>query len=244
MRYLLPGRLQVLRSGYIEFCVAEAGYVTKIPDGLSPTIAAPLLCGGVSMYGALERAELHSGDFVVIPGAGGGLGHLGVQLAVHMGYRVIALDTGEQKRALALRLGAEAFVDVHTGSGPSVVTQVRALTGEGAHCVICVAGSPAAYDSGLAMLRSCGKLVCVGIPPAKYRLQVSPFEMLVRGLKIMGSTVGNKTQMARLMDLAAVGAIKPEVEVFDFIDLPSVLDCLNRSDITGRAVVRFEGSTR
>lgn len=191
------------------------------------------------MYGALERAELRPGDFVVIPGAGGGLGHLGVQLAANMGYRVIAIDSGEQKRTLALKSGAESFIDASVGTGPSVQEQVKDLTGIGAHCVICVAGAPAAYDSSIAMLRNCGKLVCVGIPPAHYRLEVNPFEMLVRGLKILGSTVGSREQMAQLMKLAVEGKVKPEVEVFEFSDLPDILQRLDRSEITGRAVIRI-----
>lgn len=225
----------------VEYCVADANYITNIPNELSPEVAAPLLCGGVSMYGALARAELLSGDLVVIMGAGGGLGHLGVQLAAHMGYRVIAIDSGEQKRKIALESGAESFIDV-AGShdATTVQQQVKQLTGGiGAHCVVCVTGAPAAYDSAIAMLRNCGKLVCVGISPAQYRLQINPFEMLVRGLRVLGSTVGNREQMAQLMELAVQGKAKPVVEMFEFRELPEILQRLNRSEITGRAVVRI-----
>lgn len=192
------------------------------------------------MYGALERAQLRPRDWVVIPGAGGGLGHLGVQLAAHLGYRVIAVDSGEQKRALAMKCGADSFIDVNVGTKPSVQEQIHALTGIGAHCVVCVAGTPSAYDSALSMLRNCGKLVCVGIPPSQYRLQLNPFEMLVRGLKVLGSTVGNREQMEQLMKLALEDKVTPEIEVFEFRDLPDILKRLDRSEITGRAVIRFE----
>ena len=191
------------------------------------------------MYGALIRAQLRPRDFVVISGAGGGLGHLGVQLAANMSHRVIAIDSGAKKEALARKCGAEFFIDVESSENMPVEEQVRSLTGIGAHCVICVAGAPSAYDSSIAMLRNCGTLVCVGIPPSEYRMKVNPFEMLVKGLKIIGSTVGNREQMKQLMQLAAQGKVKPEIEEFEFEELAEVIERLNKSQMTGRAVIRF-----
>ena len=62
-------------------------------------------------YKALLNANLRVGDWVVIPGAGGGLGHLAVQYALAMNYRVCCIDAGEEKRAMLLGYGAHAFVD-------------------------------------------------------------------------------------------------------------------------------------
>ncbi len=190
------------------------------------------------MYGALRRARLQQGDFVVISGAGGGLGHLGVQLAANMGYRVIAIDAGAQKKSLAMKCGAEYFIDVSSTMKDSV-EQVQKITGIGAHCIMCVAGAPSAYDCAIPMLRNCGQLVCIGIPPQHYRMHVNPFEMLVRGIKIIGSTVGNKDQMEQLMQLAVQGKVKPEIEEFKFEQLAEVIERLNKFQVTGRAVVRF-----
>lgn len=83
------------------------------------------------MYGALRRADLSPGQFVVIPGAGGGLGHLGIQIAVALGLRVIALDTGDAKRQLCKELGAEQFIDFVSSN--SVIEDVHAFTSGGAH---------------------------------------------------------------------------------------------------------------
>jgi len=73
---------------------------------------------GVTVYKALKEAQqggdLRPGDWVAIPGCGGGLGHLAVQYAAAMGYRVVGIDTGSEKKALATKLGAEAFVDFKT----------------------------------------------------------------------------------------------------------------------------------
>lgn len=219
-----------------EYCLAEPEYITEIPAGLPAEIAAPLLCGGIATYGAVVRANLSPNSFVVIPGAGGGLGHLGVQIAATLGHRVIAIDS-KSKRDLCLAQGAEHFFDLGLGD---LVEQIQAITSGGAHAVICVAGAPAAYDMAIPMLRNCGKLVCVGIPPSSYRLAVSPFEMLVKGIHIIGSTVGNRSQMRELMQLAVDGKVKPRVKEFGFAELPSILDSLNKSQVEGRSVIRFD----
>ncbi|GAD92866.1 alcohol dehydrogenase, putative [Paecilomyces variotii No. 5] len=72
---------------------------------------APLLCAGVTMYGALKKVDksFQEGDSVVIMGAGGGPGHF-VQIGKEMGYRIIAVDS-ESKRDICLHSDATAFVD-------------------------------------------------------------------------------------------------------------------------------------
>ena len=221
----------------LEYCVADADYVVVIPDDVPAELAAPLLCGGITAYGALIKANLNAGDYVVFPGAGGGLGHLGVQIARSLGYRVIAIDSGD-KDAVCRSLGAEHFFDFRRSV--SLVEDVRSVTGGlGAHAIVCITGAPTAYDDSTPMLRNCGKLICVGIPPSSYRLQVNPFEMLVRGLSIVGSTVGDKSQMPRLMELVLQGKVKPEVQLFDFDELPAVMRKLGANQIIGRAVLRI-----
>jgi len=83
---------------------------------------------GVTVYKALKEAQqggdLRPGDWVAIPGCGGGLGHLAVQYASNMGFRVLGIDTGSEKKALATKLGAEAFVDFKT-TKVSLITVFR-----------------------------------------------------------------------------------------------------------------------
>ena len=189
------------------------------------------------MFGALRRAGLSSGEFVVIPGAGGGLGHLGIQIAVAMGLKVIALDAGNAKRELCNRLGAEHFIDFRTSK--SIADDVRAVTDGGAHCVVVASGAPATYDCSIAMLRNCGKLVCVGIPPNEYRLHLDVFELLVRGIRIVGSSVGNSDDMVKVLELAVQGKVLPHIKEYRFKDLGVALQDLCTGQVTGRAVIQF-----
>ena len=78
--------------------VTSAAYATPIPDGLPSTDAAPFLCAGLTVDSGLKKAGLTSGNWVVISGAGGGLGHLAIQYASRaMGLQVIAIDHGSKE---------------------------------------------------------------------------------------------------------------------------------------------------
>ena len=93
------------------------------------------------MYRALKYSCTSPGDWIVIPGAGGGLGHLAVQYAKYMGRRVIAIDGGEEKKKLCLEeLGADAWIDFRESK--DIVEDVKKLTGgKGAHAAVVTTAS-------------------------------------------------------------------------------------------------------
>src|SRR5271169_2375609 len=97
-------------GGYAEVMIAEARGVVAIPDELTSAEAAPLLCAGITTYNALRNAGLRAGDLVAVQGIGG-LGHLGVQFARHMGFRTVAIGRGPDKEKLAQDLGAHLYID-------------------------------------------------------------------------------------------------------------------------------------
>lgn len=223
----VPGTFQQYTPSPIEG-------LTMIPEELEDEAAAPLLCAGLSMYGSITRAGLKRGEWLVLTGAGGGLGHLGVQIAREKGLKVIAVDSGQKKRDLCLRLGATAFLDFRHDD---IEKEVKGLTnGYGAHAVVCTAG-PSAYAQALRLLRNCGTLVCVGLVTEK--LPVSPFEMLQRALRIIGSSVGTPQHLEELLQMAIESKIIPMVEVRDFDDLGKVLRDLAGYNIAGRVVVKI-----
>jgi len=239
-----------------QYVVADAEFVTMIPEGVKSEIAAPLLCAGLSLAGAVSKLtpEVNPGDFVAIIGAGGGLGHIGVQIASIKGYKVIAIDSGAEKEKLTKEMGAVAFVDY---AKQDVLQAVRDLTdGEGAHGVICVAGSERAYLQAPALARNSGVFVCVGLPPDTFMFPMSPIHIANRGMSlqprlgtidivltkpglvIRGSSTGSAKQMDELLQMALQGKITPKVEVYDFADSPKILQELQRYEVTGRKVVR------
>ncbi|PYH40709.1 zinc-dependent alcohol dehydrogenase [Aspergillus saccharolyticus JOP 1030-1] len=229
----VPGTLQ-------QYVLADARFLTPIPTGVADEIAAPLLCAGLTMAGALGRLDgvVRAGEVVVISGAGGGLGHLGVQLAARVkGLRVIAVDTGAEKQRLSLAAGAERFVDFRT---EDVVAAVREWTGgEGAHATIVVPGTEAAFAMAPELVRNMGYVVCVGLPRNDIRLPVSATLCAARGISIIGSSVGTEAQMEELLQLAAQGVITPEVRTYAFQETEALIRGLEKDTITGRAVVQI-----
>ncbi|MGY4651866.1 alcohol dehydrogenase, propanol-preferring [Mycobacterium sp. URHB0021] len=104
----LPGTVD--DGGYAEMVYARANGLVRIPDGLDPLDAAPLMCAGITMFNALRQADAPAGATVAIQGIGG-LGHLGLQYAKQLGYRTVALARGPEKARLAMTLGADEYID-------------------------------------------------------------------------------------------------------------------------------------
>ncbi|PYI13255.1 putative alcohol dehydrogenase [Aspergillus violaceofuscus CBS 115571] len=229
----VPGTLQ-------QYVLADARFLTPIPETVTDEIAAPLLCAGLTMAGALDRLDgvLRPGDSVVISGSGGGLGHLGVQIAARVkGWRVLAVDSGEEKRRLSMEAGATEFVDFRA---EDVVARVRELTdGEGAHATVVVPGDPSAFRVAADLVRNLGTVVCVGLPRNDFELPVSATLCAARGISIVGSSVGTEEQMAELLQLAAQGVITPAVKCYGFDETAKIIRDLEEDAITGRAVVRI-----
>ena len=223
----VPGTFQ-------QYTLSPVQGLTLIPESLADEIAAPLLCAGLSMYGSISRSGIQKGEWLVLTGAGGGLGHLGVQIAREKGLRTIAIDTSQRKRELCMSLGATAFLDFKTDD---IVEEVKKLTnGYGAHAIICTSG-PDVYAQSIRMLRNCGTLVCVGL--VTENLPVSPFYMLNKAIKIVGSSVGTPKHLEELFKLAEQGKVRPLVETKEFADLDKVMRDLASYQVEGRIVVKI-----
>jgi len=193
------------------------------------------------MAGAIARLEpeLQRGDWLVLPGAGGGLGHLGLQIAARVkGYKTIAVDTGAERKKLCEELGASAFIDFATTQ--DVEKEVKALTGgEGASGIIVVPGAESAYRLAPKLVRNRGVIVCVGLPKAGFDIPITPLECANRGLVIKGSSTGNEMEMEELFEWAREGKVLPIVEERGWEESGDVLWALRRDEVKGRIVVKI-----
>ncbi len=97
-------------GGYAEYMVAPATAVAVVPEELSSVEAAPLMCAGVTTFNCLRNSGARPGDVVAVVGLGG-LGHLGIQFAAKSGFNTVAIGRGQDKEALARKLGASHYVD-------------------------------------------------------------------------------------------------------------------------------------
>lgn len=155
------------------------------------------MCGGVTAYVACKRSAVKPGQWLVVTGAGGGLGHLGVQYAKAMGMRVIAVDGGEEKGKLCKDLGAEEYLDFTAVE--NMAAEVTRITKYGAHGAIVFAASKESYAAAPSFLRPGGTMVAVGLPGDATVLAGAPPVMLaLRRLNIVGSVTGTLKVGSRL----------------------------------------------
>jgi propanol-preferring alcohol dehydrogenase len=145
-----------------EYVATPADYTPRIPDGVDDFIAAPLMCSATTMYRSIVEAELSPGSWACFPGGAGGVGIQGVQLAKAMGLRPIVIDAGADKQNLAVRMGAEAFIDFRE-TKDVVAAVVKIADGVGVHAVFVTA--PQAYDTAVDLVgsRVGAKVMCVGL---------------------------------------------------------------------------------
>src|SRR5271170_5143450 len=112
-------------GGYAEVMIAKASGLIAVPDDLSSVDAAPLLCAGLTTFSALRNAPARAGDLVAVFGVGG-LGHLGVQYARHMGFETVAIDRGSDRAELSKKLGAHHYID---SSSADIAKALQSLGG-------------------------------------------------------------------------------------------------------------------
>lgn len=227
-------------STFQQYALGPASYVTPIPDGLDSAAAAPMLCAGVTVHAALKKAEIKGGQYVVVMGAGGGLGHIACGIASKgLGARVIGIDHGS-KKAVAEESGAEFFIDFTQTK--DVAAEVMKLTdGLGAHGVLVLTASNAAYGQAPTFLRFGGTAVCVGIPEGDLVpiASASPAALIFKELKICGSAVGGRLDAIETLDFARRGAAKTHYRTAKLEDLAQVFQDMEDGKIEGRVVLEL-----
>jgi len=186
-------------GGYAEVMIAEARAIASIPDELGSAEAAPLLCAGITTYNALRNAGLRGGDLVAVQGVGG-LGHLGVQFAGHMGFRTVAIGRGREKEKLAKDLGAHAYIDA------GAVLQRMG----GARAILATGTSGDAMGRLVAGLAARGKLIVVGAP--EDQIQLSAIPLIFGGRSVYGSLTGTPIDSEDTLAFSVLENIRPMIE--------------------------------
>ncbi|RCK66422.1 Alcohol dehydrogenase 2 [Candida viswanathii] len=217
-----------------QYATADAVQAAKIPEGADMASIAPILCAGVTVYKALKNADLLAGQWVAISGAGGGLGSLGVQYAKAMGYRVLAIDGGDERGEFVKSLGAEVYIDFLKEQ--DIVSAIRKATGGGPHGVINVSVSEKTINQSVEYVRTLGKVVLVSLP-AGGKLTAPLFESVARSIQIRTTCVGNRKDTAEAIDFFVRGLIKCPIKVAGLSELPEIFDLMEQGKILGRYVV-------
>jgi len=191
-------------GGYAEVMLAEARGIASIPDELSSAEAAPLLCAGITTYNALRNAGLRGGDLVAVQGIGG-LGHLGVQFARHMGFHTVAIGRGREKEKLAKDLGAHVYIDSAVDDAPAALQRMG-----GARAILATGTSGGAMGPLVSGLAARGKLLVVGVPGDP--IQLNAFPLVFGGRSISGSLTGTPIDSEDTLAFSVLENIRPMIE--------------------------------
>ncbi|MDX3234658.1 alcohol dehydrogenase [Streptomyces sp. ME03-5709C] len=204
-------------GGYATHMVAPVNALARIPDPLTDVEAAPLGCAGVTTYNAFRRSSARPGDLVAVIGVGG-LGHLAVQYAAKSGYETVAVARGEDKRALALELGAHHYVD-SAAADPAKALQDLG----GATVVLATASSSQAMAAGVDGLRPGGQLIVIGVDDQP--LPITPGQLILSSRSVVGHPSGTSRDVEHAMDFSALAGIRPMTET---VPLAEVNDAFAR----------------
>ncbi len=224
----IPG--VTMDGGYAEYVVVRAAALAAMPDDLSAEDAGPLLCAGITTFNALRTSETTAGARVAVLGIGG-LGHLAVQFAVHLGYETIAIARGAEKAELAKKLGAHHYIDSTDGDPAD---KLQALGG--VDLILATATSAEAMGAVFGGLRPQGKLLIVG---ASMDPVPVPSAALIGGDKVIeGHASGTSIDSEDTLRFSVVSGVRPMIETVPLEQAAAAYDKMMSGEARFRMVLQ------
>lgn len=222
-------------GGYAERVVAEARDAYVLPEsvGFEAAAAFPLVFL-TAWHMLVTRAGLRAGETVLVQAAGSGVGHAAVQIAKHLGARVIATVGAEEKVAKAATLGADAVIQY---AREDVELRVRQFAGPGGVNVVFEHVGPTTFERSLKALARGGRLVTCGASSGS----TTPLDLryvFSRELTLLGSMMGTRKEFETLLPLLVAGRLCPVVDtVFPLRDARAAQERLVSRAVFGKLVL-------
>lgn len=221
-------------GGYSNNIVVHENFVLHVSEKLDPAAASPLLCAGITTFSPLRHWKVGPGHKVGIVGLGG-LGHMGVKLAHAMGAHVVLFTTSVNKKADALRLGADEVViskdaeqmAAHLNSFDFILNTVAA-----SHDL----------DAFLALLKRDGTMTLVGVPEFPHP-SPSVANLIFKRRHLAGSLIGGIAETQEMLDFCAEHGITSDIELIDIQDINQAYDRMLKSDVKYRFVIDMASLT-
>jgi len=222
-------------GGYSSHIVVPESFVLKIPAGLDPVAAPPLLCAGVTTYSPLRHWRVGEGQRVGVVGLGG-LGHMAVKLASAMGARVTVFSTSADKEADARRFGAEDFV---------LSTDKKAMTATELSLDFVLSTVPDSHDINpyVQALKRDATLVVVGTL-APFSKPTDNSKVAFHRRNVAGSLIGGIAETQEVLNFCAEHGIQAEVEVIPMADINEAFRCIARGEVRYRQVIDIAGTLK
>jgi D-arabinose 1-dehydrogenase-like Zn-dependent alcohol dehydrogenase len=229
-------------GGFADYAVGDPETTVHLPDSMPFEQAAPLMCAGATVWGSLERATegLSEGETVAIVGIGG-LGHLGVQFAKALGFKVIAVDSRQAGRDLAMETNNPSLqpdLVVDSSDPKSASDQIYSFTNnEGVAVAVVCTDSIAANRWALQLLRIGGTLGLLGLPPTPWQFDADV--IVFKELSIRGSYVAGRDATERMMRLVEEAGVRSHITQIGYRKIPEIVKLYEDKEFKGRLVVNM-----
>jgi alcohol dehydrogenase (NADP+) len=211
-------------GGYSTHIVVRESFALRVPAGLDPASAAPLLCAGITTYSPLRQWNVQKGQQVGVVGLGG-LGHMGVKLARSMGAEVTLFSTSASKQKDAERLGASHFVNTRGTDA------LKPLAGKFDFLLDTVSASHD-VQALLSLLRPGGAMVLVGVPPDP--MSIGAFSLVAGNKRLAGSLIGGIPETQEMLDHCGKHGIVADVEIIPVQKINEAYERMLKSDVKYR----------
>jgi uncharacterized zinc-type alcohol dehydrogenase-like protein len=220
-------------GGYSSRIVVHEDFVLRIPAGMDPKSAAPLLCSGVTTFSPLKHFKIGQGDTIGVAGIGG-LGHVAIQIAKALGATVIAFTRTPEKASDAKRFGAADTI---------VSTDAEAMKKYAGKLDFILSTIPTSHDVNpyLSLLRRDGRLTLVGALEA-LEPGVNNGPVAFHRLSLGGSLIGSIEETQEILDFCAANGIASSVELIPMERVNEAFDNVNDCKVRYRYVLDVERS--
>ncbi|RAK57275.1 NAD(P)-dependent alcohol dehydrogenase [Phenylobacterium deserti] len=214
-------------GGYSNVVVVPEDFVLRIPEGLDPAAAAPILCAGVTTFSPMRHWEVKAGDKVGVVGLGG-LGHMALKLAKALGAKVTVFTSTKEKIKEAKTLGAdEAYLE----------DDEKALEPLEASFDFIISTIPQKHDVNpfIALLKHDRTLAIVGALEEMKGVNNMDTAMLRRS--VAGSLIGSIDETQEVLDFCAQHQVAPEIEIIDIKDINDAMKKVEKGEVRFRYVI-------
>lgn len=216
-------------GGYAEYVIVPSEALAALPEGLTFEEAAPILCAGVTTFNALRHTGARAGELVAVQGIGG-LGHLGLQFARHMGFRTAAIGRGRDKEALARKLGAHLYIDSETVDPAQTLLKLG-----GARVILVTAPSAKAASPLVGGLGVDGELMIVGASPEP--MQIGSMDLIRHTRTVRGWPSGSSIDSEDALKFCVLTGIRPMIDVFPRRNAAQAYERMTSGKVRFRAVL-------
>jgi len=218
-------------GGYATHMLAHASALARVPAELDSVASAPLLCAGITTFNALRHCGARAGELVAIHGVGG-LGHLGIQFAARLGFRVVAVSRGSDKEELARSLGAHEYLDTERGDPAAALRSLG-----GARAILATVTEASAMQAVVGGLGPNGTMLVIG---GVGMLSVDSFALLSKRAAVKGWYSGTSVDSEDTLRFSQLNKVESMNEVYPLEQAQAAYERMMSGKARFRVVLKID----